>query len=128
MKKSSEVDAYIAGFPPAVRARLAKVRRAVRAAAPGATEGMSYRIPAYRQHNIIVYFAGFRKHLSVFPPVRGNPALEKAVAKYANAKGNLRFPHDAPLPLPLISRVARHQARQDAARFAARNDVRHGAR
>ena len=120
MTKSPAVDAYIARFPPAVRARLAKVRRVVRAAAPKATEGVSYRIPAYRQHNIIVYFAGFQKHISVFPPVRGNALLQKAVAKYANPKGNLRFPHDAPLPLPLIARVARHQARQDAARWTAR--------
>jgi uncharacterized protein YdhG (YjbR/CyaY superfamily) len=118
--RSTAVDEYIARFPPAVRARLTKIRRVVRTAAPHATEGMSYRIPAYRQHNIIVYFAGFQKHVSVFPPVRGNAALEKAVSKYANAKGNLRFPHDAPLPLPLIARVVRHQARQDAARAAAR--------
>jgi uncharacterized protein YdhG (YjbR/CyaY superfamily) len=53
VKKSPAVDAYIAGFPPAVRARLARVRRVVRAAAPHAVEGISYRIPAYRQHNII---------------------------------------------------------------------------
>src|ERR1041385_885654 len=116
MKKTPAVDAYIARFPPAVRARLTKIRRTVHAAAPKATEGMSYRIPAYRQRNIIVYFAGFKAHVSLFPPVRGNVALEKAVSKYANEKGNLRFPHDAPLPLSLISRVVRHQARQDAAR------------
>jgi len=120
LKKAAAVDSYIAGFPPAVRTRLAKVRRAVHASAPAATEGMSYRIPAYRQHNIIVYFAAFKDHISLFPPVRGNAALEKSVAKYSNAKGNLRFPHDAPLPLPLIARVVRHQARQDAARAAAR--------
>ena len=120
----SAVDAYIARFPPAVRARLGKICRAVRTAAPKAIEGMSYRIPAYRQHNIIVYFAGFKEHISLFPPVHGNAALEKAVAKFANAKGNLRFPHDAPLPLPLISRVVRHQARQDAARAAARATAR----
>jgi uncharacterized protein YdhG (YjbR/CyaY superfamily) len=120
LKKSAAVGAYIARFPPAVRTRLAKIRRVVQAAAPRASEGMSYRIPAYRQHNIIAYFAGFQKHISLFPPVRGNAALEKAVAKYANPKGNLRFPHDAPLPLALIARVVRHQARQDAARAATR--------
>ena len=124
MNKSPDVDAYIARFPPAVRARLAQIRRVVRAAAPKATEGFSYRIPAYRQHNIIVYFAGFKAHVSLFPPVRGNAALERAVAKYANAKGNLRFPNDAPLPLPLIARVVRHQAKQDAARHAARRKTR----
>jgi len=120
VKKSADVDAYIAAFPPAVRARLAKIRRAIHAAAPEASEGLSYRIPAYRQHNIIVYFAGFQKHIGVFPPVRGDARLEKAVSKYANAKGNLKFPHDEPLPMPLIARIARHQRKQDAARFAAR--------
>jgi uncharacterized protein YdhG (YjbR/CyaY superfamily) len=120
VKKTVEVDAYIAHFPPAVRARLTKIRRAVHAAAPRASEGMSYRIPAYRQHNIIVYFAGFQKHIGMFPPVRGDARLEKAVARYAGPKGNLKFPHDAPFPLPLIARIARHQAKQDAARAAAR--------
>jgi uncharacterized protein YdhG (YjbR/CyaY superfamily) len=120
VNKAPEVDAYLAAFPPAVCARLKKMRRAIRAAAPKATEGMSYGIPAYRQRNIIVYFAGFKEHIGMFPPARGDAALEKAVAKYANAKGNLRFPHAAALPLPLISRIARHQARQDAARAAAR--------
>ena len=120
MKKSADVDAYIAAFPPAVRARLTKIRREIHAAAPEASEGLSYRIPAYRQHNIIVYFAGFQKHIGVFPPVRGDARLEKAVSKYANAKGNLKFPHDEPLPMPLIARIARHQRKQDAARFAAR--------
>lgn len=120
MKKSADVDAYIAAFPPAVRARLAKIRRTLRASAPKASEGISYRIPAYRQHNIIVYFAGFRNHIGLFPPVRGDARLEKAVAKYAGLKGNLKFPHDAPLPLPLIARVVRAQARQDAARAEAR--------
>ena len=120
MTKSPAVDAYIAGFPTAIRTRLMKIRRVIRAAAPKASEGISYRIPAYRQHNIIVYFAGFQKHISLFPPVRGNAALEKAVAKYANPKGNLRFPHDAPLPLALIGRVVGHQARQDAAGMPAR--------
>ena len=120
MKKSADVDAYIARFPPAVRARLRGIRRVVHAAAPAAREGISYRIPAYRQHNIIVYFAGFQKHIGLFPPVRDNVPLERAVSKYANAKGNLRFPHAAPLPLSLIARVVRHQAKHDAARAALR--------
>jgi uncharacterized protein YdhG (YjbR/CyaY superfamily) len=120
VNRSPDVDGYLARQPAPVRGRLAQIRRLVRTAAPKATEGMSYRIPAWRQHNIIVYLAGFRNHIGLFPPVRGNAALEKALKKYANPKGNLKFPHDAPLPLPLIARVVRHQARQDAARVAAR--------
>ena len=111
--KSREVDACIAGFPKAAQALLRKVRATIRAAAPKAEEIISYRIPAYRQHGILVYFAGFKAHIGLFPPVRGNAALEKAVAKYAGPKGNLRFPYDEPLPLSLISRIVRHKLKQD---------------
>lgn len=119
MKKSREVDAYITGFPKPVQARLRKVRGAIRAAAPRAEEIISYRIPAYRQHGILVYFAGFKAHIGLFPPVRGDAALEKAVARYAGPKGNLRFPYDEPLPLALISRIVRHKLEQDAVKARA---------
>jgi uncharacterized protein YdhG (YjbR/CyaY superfamily) len=118
--KSPEVDAYIASFPKPAQALLRKVRAAIRAAAPKATEVISYRIPAYRMNGILVYFAGFKAHIGLFPPVRGNAALEKAVKKYAGPKGNLRFPYDAPLPLALISRIVRHQLKQDKNKAAKR--------
>ncbi len=115
MKMSAEVDAYIAAYPREIAARLSRVRRAIRAAAPKAIEGISYRIPAYRQNGILVYFAGFRHHIGLFPPVR-DAAIAKAAKKYAGPKGNLRFPHAEPLPLPLITRIVRFQVKQDSAR------------
>ena len=96
-----------------MQALLKKVRRTIRAAAPKATEVISYRIPAYRQNGMLVYFAGFKSHIGLYPPVRGNAALEKAVAKYAGPKGNLQFPYDEPLPLALITRIVRHKVKQD---------------
>jgi uncharacterized protein YdhG (YjbR/CyaY superfamily) len=118
--KSGEIDAYIATFPKSEQARLKQVRRAIRAAAPQATEVISYRMPAYRQHGMLVYFAGFGQHIGLYPPVRGNAALTKALAKYAGAKGNLKFPHDTPLPLALIARIVRHQVKLDGAKSPAR--------
>src|SRR5215510_4734948 len=109
MSPSSSVDTYISGFPSPVQARLRKVRAAIRANARGASEVISYRIPAFKLHGMLVYFAGFKGHIGLFPPVRGNAALEKAAARYAGPKGNLRFPHDQPLPLPLIARIVRHK-------------------
>ena len=114
--KSREVDNYIAAFPKEVQALLKKVRRTIRAAAPKATEVISYRIPAYRQNGMLVYFAGFKSHVGLYPPVRGNAALQKTLAKYAGPKGNLKFPYDRPLPLALITRIVRHKLRQDAAK------------
>jgi uncharacterized protein YdhG (YjbR/CyaY superfamily) len=116
--KSPAIDAYIAAFPPAVRTRLGRVRRVIRAAAPQANEVISYRIPAYRMNRMLVFFAGFKQHIGLFPPVRGNARLEKAVAKYAGPAGNLKFPHDEPLPLALIARIVRHKVKLDKTRLA----------
>jgi len=118
--KSPEVDAYIAGFPRPVQARLHKVRATIRANARRATEVISYRIPAYRQHGMLVYFAGFKGHIGLFPPVRGDARLEAAIRRFAGPKGNLRFSHDEPLPLGLIARIVRLKVKQDGAKAAAK--------
>jgi len=111
--KPKDVDSYIASFPKDAQALLKKVRRTVRAAAPGASEVISYNIPAYRQNGMLVYFAGFKSHIGLYPPVRGNAALAKAVAKYAGPKGNLRFPYDEPLPIALIKRIVMYKVKQN---------------
>jgi len=111
--KSSDVDSYFASFPRNVQALLKKVRRTIRAAAPRAEEVISYNIPAYRQNGMLVYFAGFKNHIGLYPPVRGNAALARAVARYAGPKGNLQFPYDEPLPLTLIARIVRYKVKQN---------------
>ena len=114
------VDSYINSFPRDVQVLLRKVRRTIRAAAPKATELISYRMPAYKQHGMLVYFAGFKNHIGLYPPVRGNAALQKSAAKYAGPKGNLKFPFDEPLPLALIDRIVRLKVTQDNTNARAR--------
>lgn len=106
------VDDYLAGFPAEVRAVLEQVRQTIRAAAPDAEEGISYRIPAYRQGGVLVYFAAFKHHVGLYPPVQGDARLMKALQPYAGEKGNLRFPLDAPMPYDLIRRVVLARLRQ----------------
>ena len=114
------IDDYIRSCAPEVRATLKKIRSVVRAAAPGASEIISYRMPAYRQHGVLVYFAAFKAHIGFYPPVRGNAALEKAVARYAGPKGNLKFALDEPMPYALITRIVKLRVKQDAEHFAER--------
>lgn len=115
----NSIDAYVAAAPAAVRPMLKEIRRTIRTAAPGAEEIISYRMPAFRQHGILVYFAAFKQHIGLFPPVSGDARLEKAVAPFAGPKGNLRFPLDRPIPYALIERIVRLRVKQDRARSAA---------
>jgi uncharacterized protein YdhG (YjbR/CyaY superfamily) len=106
------VDGYIAAFPPEVQRILQRVRQVVREAAPEAREVISYRMPALRQGGVLVYFAAFKNHIGLYPPVRGDAALEEAIAPYAGEKGNLRFPFDEPIPYDLIARIAALRLKQ----------------
>lgn len=113
MAVPKDIDAYIAQFPPAVQEILQRVRETMRAAAPEAEEVISYQMPAFRQHGILVYFAAWKQHIGLYPPISGDPAIEKAVAKYAGPKGNLQFPLDEPMPYQLIKRIVKLRVRQD---------------
>jgi uncharacterized protein YdhG (YjbR/CyaY superfamily) len=112
------IDDYIQASPPRVRPILQRIRRTVRAAAPVATEVISYRMPAFKLHGILLYFAAFQNHIGLYPPVSGDPKLVKAVAPYAGEKGNLRFPLDEPIPYDLIERVVKHRIEQNLAKAA----------
>ena len=107
------VDDYIAGFSPEVRKVLREVRATIRKAAPGAVESLSYRIPTFKLNGrTVVHFAGFKNHIGMYPPVRGSAALQKAVARYAGEKGNLRFPLDEKMPHALISRIVKSKVKE----------------
>ena len=93
------IDEYIASFSPEVQAILERIRLTIRQAAPDAQETISYKIPAFKLDGILVYFAAFKKHIGLYPPVRGDAKLEKAISAYAGEKGNLQFPLDEPIPI-----------------------------
>lgn len=117
--KPATIDEYISACSPEVQGILRKVRQVVRNAAPGAQEVISYQMPAFKLNGVLVYFAAFKKHVGLFPPVKGDARLERAVSPYAGEKGNLRFPLDEPIPYELIARIAKHRVKQELAKAAA---------
>jgi uncharacterized protein YdhG (YjbR/CyaY superfamily) len=116
---ATSVDEYIATFPPDVQAILQKIRTTVAKAIPKAQEKISYRIPAFALDGDVIYFAAFKKHIGVFPPVR-DAKLRKEVTRYAGPKGNLQFPLTERIPYALIGRIAKARAKENAARAAVR--------
>jgi len=112
------IDDYISFASPSVRPILKKIRQVVRAVAPKAEELISYRMPAFRMNGILIYFATFKNHIGFYPPVVGNPALMKAVKRYAGPKGNLKFPLDKPIPYALIKKIVQYRIKQNMAKVS----------
>src|SRR5579885_2010505 len=108
----ANIDEYIAGFSPDVRSILEKIRSTIREAAPQAEEKISYRMPAFARNCILVYFAAFKKHIGMYPPVQGDEKLSKQLAPYRGEKGNLKFPLDEPIPYDLIRKVVRLRVKE----------------
>lgn len=73
-------------------------------------------MPAFTLHGILVYFAAFKKHIGMFPPIKGDAKLQAAVAKYAGPKGNLKFPLGAPTPYALVARIVKARVKQNLAK------------
>src|SRR5271155_2658223 len=117
-QKPKDIDDYISKFPADVQVILEKVRETIRQAAPEAKKTISYMMPAFKQHGILVYFAAWEKHIGMYPPISGNKPLEKAIARYAGPKGNLQFPLDEPIPYNLIERIVKLRVKLDSAKAA----------
>ena len=117
---AKDIDAYIAGFPDDVQAKLQEIREVIRNASPRAEEGISYGIPVFKLHGQLVYFAGFRKHISVYPAPRGAPEFRKELAQYKGGKGTIQFPLDDPIPLDLIRRIVKFRIKESIKRKEAR--------
>ena len=101
------VDEYLKTFPPAVRTILEKIRKTIMSAAPGAEETISYGIPGYKYHGMLIYFAGFKNHVSVYPAPRSAEEFKKELATYEGGKGTVQFPLGKPVPLDLVRRIVR---------------------
>jgi uncharacterized protein YdhG (YjbR/CyaY superfamily) len=119
MTTPATVDEYIATFPPDIQDILQRIRATIAKAIPQAQEKISYRIPAFALDGDVIYFAAFKKHIGVYPPVR-DAKLKKEIARYAGPKGNLQFPLAERIPYALIGRIAKVRAKENAARAAAK--------
>ncbi len=112
---AADVDAYIAGFPPETAAMLHEIRAIIRAAAPGATETISYAIPTFDLNGKhLVHFAGFAKHVGFYPTGSGGEAFAEELKGYKGGKGSVQFPIGTPLPTDLIRRIVEFRVDQVA--------------
>jgi uncharacterized protein YdhG (YjbR/CyaY superfamily) len=107
------VDEYIAGVPEPARSMLNKIRAVIRAAVPSeATEIISYRIPAFKYKRVLVWFAAFSNHCSLFPTASVIEAFKSELKGFSTSKGTIHFPTDKPLPTALIEKLVKARVAQ----------------
>ena len=117
---AKSIDEYIAEFPAETQAVLEELRALIAAAAPGATETISYAIPTFDLNGRhLIHFAGYAKHVGLYPTPSGIDAFKKDLEPYRSGKGSAQFPLGQPLPRDLIRRIVRfrvEESTKDAAR------------
>jgi uncharacterized protein YdhG (YjbR/CyaY superfamily) len=113
------IDEYIAGFAPDARKRLEQMRATIRAAAPDATETISYAMPTFDLNGRhLVHFAGFAKHIGFYPVPTGIAAFKDELSPYKQGKGSVQFPLDRPLPTDVVRRIVRFRVEENLAESA----------
>jgi len=104
----TSVDEYISLFDADVQKILRKVRKVITQTAPKAVESISYQIPTYKvDGKVLIYFAGFAKHVSVYPAPREAKEFKNELSDYKGGKGTVQFPLDKPIPYELITRIVK---------------------
>jgi uncharacterized protein YdhG (YjbR/CyaY superfamily) len=110
-------DDYLAGVPEPAHTTLQKVRAAIRSAVPhGATETISYKIPAFKHGEVIIWFAAFANHCSIFPTARIIEMFKDELKPYTVSKGTIQFPTGKPLPAALIKKMVKARLAQIASK------------
>jgi uncharacterized protein YdhG (YjbR/CyaY superfamily) len=110
--KPTTVTEYIHAAPKGVRKQLQAMRTCIRKAAPGATEGLKWGMPAFSHRRILVTFAAFTHHIGFYPTPSAVKAFARELSPFVTAKGSIQFPLEKPLPLALVRRITAFRVRE----------------
>ena len=118
--KAGSVVEYIGSFPLPARKMLNELRGIIRQQAPRAEEIISYGIAGYRYKGMLIYFAGFKDHVSLYPAPRTEPAFKDALAGYKGGKGTIQFPIGTSIPVNLVKKMIRYRIKMNEEKAAAK--------
>ncbi len=113
MVTPASVDEYLAAIPEAPRAALEKLRATIKAAAPEATETISYQMPAFKlDGRFLVSYAAFKNHCSLFPRARRSSSCTEALKPYYAGNGTICFTVDDPIPAALVRKIVKTRVKE----------------
>src|SRR5215510_7334356 len=109
----ASTDEYIASLPEDIQKIIQEVRATIKAAAPDATEKISYQMPTFYLKGNLVHFAAFKNHIGFYPAPNGIEAFKDELSRYESGKGSAQFPLDKPLPLELVTKIVKYRAAEN---------------
>jgi len=113
---AKDFDDYAERFHKSVQQLLRTMRQTIRAAAPEATETISYRIPAFRLDGMLVWFGAHANHIGFYPGSSAIAKFKKDLSKYKSAKGWVQFPFGEPLPRALVAKIVKYRVAEQRAK------------
>lgn len=113
--KPKTIEEYIKAAPMDTRKKLRQLHECIRTAAPAASEGLKWGMPAYSYQKILVTYAVCKHHIGFYPMPSAIEAFAKNLTKYKTANGSIQFPLDKPLPLPLIRKITKFRVQESDA-------------
>lgn len=122
-KDHSSIDQYISEADEKAKEMLRSLRQIISEAAPGTTECISYGMPAFRLRRVVVYFAAFKNHVSLFPGASGVATFAEELKQWKWSKGTIQFPFDQPLPIELIKRIVAFRLKEETERDGLRKNT-----
>jgi uncharacterized protein YdhG (YjbR/CyaY superfamily) len=107
-------EQYLLNNPKKIQERLQKIRLLVKKIAPESVEKISYGMPAFTFHGMLIYFAAHTKHIGFYPLPSAIIAFKEELTRYKTARGSIQFPHNEPLPLKLIEQIIAFRVAENA--------------
>lgn len=112
-KVASNVDEYIGQFPDHVQSILQKLRATIKKTAPASEETISYQMPAFKYHGMLVFFAGHKNHIGFYPTSSPMKVFRDRLTSYKTSKGAIQFPIDKAIPLTLVKDIVKFKIKEN---------------
>lgn len=113
-KKFKNIKEYISAFPKPTQNLLQELRQSIRDAAPQAEEIISYNMPAFKMNRVLVYFAGYEKHIGFYPTTSPIKVFKKELEGYKTSKGGIQFPIEKGIPKTLVKKIVSFRVKEDS--------------
>ena len=124
MKAAASVEEYIAAAEPKMKKALKDIRKTIKSTAPKAEEVISYQIPGYKYHGMLVFFAAWKNHISFYPAPWSADSLKKEMSAYEGSKGTIKFPLDKPMPLTLIKKMVKYRMKENEMKASLKKSIK----